>query len=121
MPVYGQTQIYLMMVSGTMAQTQDVCRLWELRGFEVLSVSADEPGRGPKAHMAWVITARASSTLYVNWLMNDTAYQTGPYDGQQEAEAAERHIIMHYGLDKVKDTYVTAQRDHQRIWIGATE
>lgn len=124
MPVYGSTQIYLLEVEGTLAEAQIACRIWELRGFEVLSVcpvaAHDNRSNGTKVNR-WIITMRASSTLYVNWLMNDTAYQTGPYDGQQEAEAAERHIIMHYGLDKVKDAYVTAQRDHQRIWIGATE
>lgn len=116
--VYGQTQIYLLMVSGTLKEAQAACRVWELRGFEVLSVAADEPGRGPTAHMTWVITMRASSTLYVNWVMNDTLYQAGPYDGQAEADEAERKIIMIYGLDVVKDSCVTAQRDHGRAYMG---
>lgn len=116
--VYGQTQIYLLEVEGARVAAQAACRVWELRGFEVLSVC---PGFYRPNETTYLITMRASSTLYVNWLMNDTAYQTGPYDGQQEAETAERHIIMHYGLDKVKNAHVTAQRDHERIWIGATE
>lgn len=110
MPVYGQTQIYLLQMEGTRTETQAACRVWELRGFEVLGVSG-----GPRERL---ITMRASSTLYVNWLMNNQLYQAGPYDGQAEAEAAERNIIMIYGLDTVKDCYTTAQRDHERTFMG---
>jgi hypothetical protein len=111
MSVYGATQIYLTEMSGTVREVQAACRVWELRGFEVLSVG------GPAA-AGWLITMRASSTLYVNWLMSDTRYQAGPYDGQEAAEAAERSIILNYGLDRVTDSYVTAQRDHERVYIG---
>lgn len=122
MPVYGSTQIYLLDVQGSkLIEVQATCRIWELRGFEVISVCPvavhDNRSNGTEVNR-WIITMRASSTLYVNWLMNDALYQAGPYDGQQEAEAAERNIIMIYGLDVVKDIYVTAQRDHERAFMG---
>lgn len=113
--VYGQTQIYLLEVEGARVAAQAACRVWELRGFEVLSVC---PGFYRPNETTYLITMRASSTLYVNWLMNNTLYQAGPYDGQAEADEAERTIIMLYGLDVVKDSYVTAQRDHERTFMG---
>lgn len=111
MPVYGSTQIYLMPFEGSMKEAQSACRVWELRGFEVLSVANPEGTR-------FLLTMRASTTLYVNWLMYDKLYQGGPYDGQEEAEGACAMISMRYGLDKVKDIYVTAQRDHEREYMG---
>lgn len=114
---YGLTQIYLTEFDGTLPEAQALCRVWELRGFEVLSVanSMRKDGEGPTCYC---ITMRASTTLYVDWLMHGELYQAGPYDGQPEAEAAERSIIMQYGLDVVKDIYITAQRDHDRKFVG---
>lgn len=108
--VYGATQIYFIAVKGTVPQAQATARVWELRGFELISVAA-------YGQDGFVLVMRASSTLYVNWLMDDTDYQAGPYDGQDTAEKAMADIVMLYGLDRVKDAYVTAQRDHERKFV----
>lgn len=118
MHVYGSTQVYLVEVIDTLKVAQATARVWELRGFEVLSVAAG-PATGHPGH-SYIITMRASSTLYVNWLANDRQYQAGPYDGQESAEQAVREIAQRYGVcvGGVKDIYVTAQRDHERTYMG---
>jgi hypothetical protein len=116
---YGATQIYILPFRGTTIEAQATCRLWELRGFTVISVTGSLINDNPINDAIWVITMRASSMLYVNWMMGSEGYQAGSFDGQAEAEAGERKIILRFGLDVVKDCYITAQRDHDRTWIGA--
>jgi len=111
MPVYGSTQVYLFEVVGDVATAQAAARVWELRGFELISVASGSLS-------GYVLAMRASSTLYVNWLMDDIDHQAGPYDGQDSAEKAMQEIVeTHGGPDIVKDAYVTAQRDHERKFV----
>lgn len=110
MPVFGATQVYLFEVPGGLMQGQAAARTWEHRGFELISIAYGQTGL--------VLAMRASSTLYVNWLMDDTNYQAGPFDGPDAAEAAMHAIVAEHGGEEiVKDAYVTAQRDHERKFV----
>jgi len=108
---FGSTQVYLLPVNGPPPVAQAAARVWELRGFELISVSS-------WGQESFLLTMRASSTLYVNWLMDDTNFQTGPFDGHAAAEQAMQEIVeKNGGPDIVKDAYVTAQRDHERTFL----
>jgi len=109
--VYGSTQVYFIPVTGAPPVAQATARVWELRGFELISVAS-------WGQEGFVLAMRASSTLYVNWLMDDIDHQAGPYDGQESAQKAMHEIVEKFGgPDIVKDAYVTAQRDHERKFI----
>lgn len=108
---YGSTQVYFIPITGTPAVAQATARVWELRGFELISIAS-------WGQEGFLLAMRASSTLYVNWLMDDIDYQAGPFDGQDGATQAMHEIVEKFdGPEHVKDAYVTAQRDHERKFI----
>lgn len=86
---FGATQVYLIEVEGSLIEAQATCRVWELRGFTVISVT---PVPNSVNTRVFLIAMRASSDLYVNWIMRDEKWQAGPFDGQAEAEEAERAV-----------------------------
>lgn len=119
----GNTEIKLEWVTAKLPDVQAYCRVMEERNFEVLSVACGDSLNG----WAFLLTLRVPKMLYVNYETNTSPdaewigeqCQLGPFPGHAEAEEAERRTIMMLGLDKVRDSYVTGQREHMRTFIAS--
>lgn len=122
------TEIELEQYVGSLAHCERRCRFLEECNFEVLSISYDS-GASHFGGGAYLITMRVPKLLYVNYeasISPDSEwigekFQAGPYRGRKAAEQAERENIMARGLDKVRDSYITGQREHMRTFIGTDD
>lgn len=116
MPVYGSTQIYMMEFVGSVREAEALARVLELRGYTLLSVARSDWATAADGGR-FLLTLRASTTLYINYLQNGETHQAGPYDGQDDAERAKAEFLAN-ATSPITDIYITAQRDHGRQYVG---
>jgi hypothetical protein len=102
------TEITLVSVNGKPDRATAECRRYEELGYQVLSVAFAAKG--------FLITLRGPKHLYLNYEINKTLYQVGPFNGKPEAEQAAALARTYKG---VRDVYITARREHTREFIGS--